>query len=67
VNVKELPQDEAFQRALKIGLEEQDRFKAEPVLAKTGKGYMKSAGVAEIQKIKAKEKVNPLTPVPWRR
>jgi len=56
VSVNELPQDEAFQRALKEILDIQDRFKAEPVFAKTGKGYMKSAGVTELQKIKAKEK-----------
>jgi hypothetical protein len=31
----------------------QDRFAAEPVYAKTGKGYLKSAGVAELKEIKA--------------
>lgn len=30
----------------------QDRFLAEPVYAKTGKGYLKSVGVSEIQKAK---------------
>ena len=30
----------------------QDRFYAEPVYAKTGKGYLKSVGVSEIQELK---------------
>lgn len=30
----------------------QDRFSAEPVYAKTGKGYLKSVGVSEIQQAK---------------
>jgi hypothetical protein len=30
----------------------QDRFAAEPVYAKTGKGYLKSVGVREIQEAK---------------
>lgn len=34
------------------GLAMQDRFAAEPVYAKTGKGYLKSAGVEELKKIK---------------
>ena len=38
---------------LEIGLEMQDRFSAEPVYAKTGKGFLKSAGVDELKKIKA--------------
>ena len=29
----------------------QDRFSAEPVYAKTGKGYLKSVGVSEIQEL----------------
>jgi len=31
----------------------QDRFVAEPLFAKTGRGYLKSEGVATLQKIKA--------------
>jgi hypothetical protein len=31
----------------------QHRFMAEPVLAKTGKGYLKSEGVETLQRIKA--------------
>lgn len=30
----------------------QDRFAAEPVYAKTGKGHLKSAGVEELKQIK---------------
>jgi hypothetical protein len=41
-----------FQRVLKDALAIQDRFAAEPVYAKTGKGYLKSAGVEEISRIK---------------
>ena len=42
----------AFQRVLEDALAIQDRFAAEPVYAKTGKGYLKSAGVEELKKIK---------------
>jgi len=31
----------------------QHRFLAEPVLARTGKGYLKSEGVTTLQRIKA--------------
>lgn len=31
----------------------QDRFVPEPVFAKTGRGYLKSEGVATLQKIKS--------------
>lgn len=37
---------------LEVGLEMQSRFAAEPVYAKTGKGYLKSAGVEELKQIK---------------
>jgi len=39
--------------ALKEALRIQDRFIAEPVFAKTGRGYLKGEGVSTIQKIKA--------------
>ena len=42
-----------LKEAIKEGLRIQDRFLAEPVLARTGKGYMKSEGVETMQKIKA--------------
>jgi hypothetical protein len=39
----------AMREALRI----QDRFVAEPLFAKTGQGYLKSEGVATLQKIKS--------------
>ena len=39
--------------AMKEALRMQDRFVAEPVFAKTGRGYLKSDGVSTLQKIKA--------------
>jgi hypothetical protein len=39
--------------AIRNGLRMQHRFVAEPVLAKTGKGYLKSEGVDTLQRIKA--------------
>ena len=43
---------------LREGLAIQDRFSAEPIYAKTGKGYLKSVGVEEIRaaKIEASKK-----------
>lgn len=41
-----------FQQVLKEGLAIQDRFSAEPVYARTGKGYLKSVGVSEIAEAK---------------
>jgi hypothetical protein len=38
--------------AMKDALRIQDRFVAEPVFARTGKGYLKSEGVSTIHKIK---------------
>ena len=37
---------------LEEGLKIQDRFSAEPVYARTGKGYLKSVGVEEIAEAK---------------
>lgn len=51
--------DPLFQELMAEGLAMQDRFAAEPVYAKTGKGYLKSAGVDEIRKVKAREKLKP--------
>jgi len=36
---------------MKDALEMRDRFSAEPVYAKTGKGCLKSEGVADLQRI----------------
>jgi hypothetical protein len=41
-----------FKELMAEGLAIQDRFAAEPVYAKTGKGFLKSAGVRELQKLK---------------
>jgi hypothetical protein len=48
--------DPVFERVLADALAIQDRFVAEPVYAKTGKGYLKSAGVQEIKAAKARKK-----------
>jgi hypothetical protein len=40
------------QAILREGLGIQDRFKAEPVYARTGKGYLRSVGVREIEEAK---------------
>lgn len=45
-----------FQELVADGLRIQHRFVAEPVYAKTGKGYLKSEGVEELQRIKAEMK-----------
>jgi len=42
------------QRILAEGLAIQHRFSAEPVYARTGKGYLKSVGVSEIAEAKKK-------------
>jgi len=39
--------------AMKEALRIQERFVAEPVFAKTGRGHLKSEGVSTLQKIKA--------------
>ncbi len=48
--------DPLFRELMEEGLAMQDRFSAEPVYARTGKGYLKSAGVAELQRAKANGK-----------
>lgn len=52
--------DPLAQAILREGLLIQDRFSAEPVYAKTGKGYLKSVGVEELAAIKkAAKKTQP--------
>ncbi len=51
-----LLEDPLFQELVAEGLRIQHRFAAEPVYAKTGKGYLKSEGVEELQRIKAEIK-----------
>jgi hypothetical protein len=48
--------DPLFRELMAEGLAIQDRFVAEPVYAKTGKGFLKSAGVEELKKIKKAQK-----------
>ncbi|MFU8894132.1 MAG: hypothetical protein ACNA8L_10940 [Luteolibacter sp.] len=48
--------DPLFLEVMAEALAIQDRFSAEPVYAKTGKGYLKSVGVSEIQKAKEQAK-----------
>lgn len=42
-----------LQAAMREALRIQDRFIAEPLFAKTGRGYLKSEGVSTLSKIKA--------------
>ena len=42
-----------FQAAMCDALRIQNRFVAEPLFAKTGRGYLKSEGIATLQKIKS--------------
>jgi hypothetical protein len=48
--------DPLFQEVMKEALEIQDRFAAEPIYSKTGKGYLKSVGVEELIKLKSDAK-----------
>ena len=51
----EKPDELLLSELLEVGLEMQDRFAAEPVYAKTGKGFLKSAGVDELKLIKERQ------------
>lgn len=51
-----LLEDPLFQELMAEGLAMQDRFSAEPVYAKTGKGHLKSVGVEALQKTKQEQK-----------
>jgi hypothetical protein len=42
-----------LQAAMREALRIQDRFVAEPLFAKTGRGYLKSEGVSTLNKIRA--------------
>jgi len=42
-----------LQAAMRETLRIQDRFVAEPLFAKTGRGYLKSEGVSTLQRIKS--------------
>jgi hypothetical protein len=49
-----LAKDPVFLRVMADALSIQERFSAEPVYARTGKGSLKSAGVAELVRLKSK-------------
>jgi hypothetical protein len=51
-----LANNPVFLRVMQDALSIQDRFSAEPVYARTGKGFLKSAGVKELSTIKASRK-----------
>jgi hypothetical protein len=42
-----------LQAAMREALRIQDRFVAEPLFAKTGKGHLKTEGVSTLQRIKS--------------
>lgn len=50
--------DPLFLEVMADALAIQERFVAEPVYAKTGKGFLKSAGVAELKQIKAAKELS---------
>lgn len=56
---KKFANDPLFLEVMKEALEIHDRFAAEPIYSKTGKGYLKSFGVEELIKLKneAKQRV----------
>ena len=47
-----LAKNPVFLRVMEDALAIQGRFAAEPVYARTGKGFLKSVGVADLKKIK---------------
>jgi hypothetical protein len=49
-------ENKLLKKAVKQGLRMQHRFVAEPLLARTGKGCLKSEGVTTLQRIKAGQK-----------
>ncbi len=49
---KDYANDPLFLEVMHEALSIQDRFAAEPIYAKTGKGYLKSVGVAELADLK---------------
>ena len=57
ITKSKLAQDPVFLRVMADALSIQDRFSAEPVYARTGKGSLKSAGVTELARIKSKKPI----------
>jgi hypothetical protein len=56
---KSFEENPLFLEVMAEALAIQDRFAAEPVYAKTGKGYLKSVGVEELSRIKEEQKKSP--------
>jgi hypothetical protein len=52
----ELANNPVILRVMRDALSIQERFSPEPVYARTGKGFLKSAGVKELSTIKALRK-----------
>ena len=52
-SVSNLEDDPIFQELMAEGLAMQHRFAAEPIFAKTGKGFLISEGVCELERLKA--------------
>jgi len=52
---EEILKDPIFQETLKIGLEEQWKYSPDSTISKTGKGFLRSSGVLEIQRAKKED------------
>ncbi len=52
-SVSNLDDDPIFQELMAEGLAMQHRFAGEPIFAKTGKGFLISEDVAELERLKA--------------
>ena len=55
---KKFSENASFQRVLADALSIQDRFQAEPVYSRMGKGFLKSAGVGELVELKKNGRKN---------
>ena len=62
---KKFSENATFQRVLADALSIQDRFQAEPVYSRMGKGFLKSAGVGEL--VELKKRMFGKTSFPWDR
>lgn len=51
--------DPLFLEVMAEALAIQERFSAEPIYAKTGKGHLKSVGVEELKELKMRGKLSP--------
>jgi hypothetical protein len=53
---KKFSENSTFQRVFADAFSIQDRFQAEPVYSRMGRGFLKSARVGELQEIKKKSR-----------